>query len=243
MAVFSVIIPAYNEESRITDTLKEILAFPLWKTMELELIVVDDASRDRTPEIVRTLMVHDPRVKLLRGEVNRGKGFSVHRGMQEARGDHCLFVDADNSTPISEVQKLLPWVTSGAYDIAIGSRGLKSSQIKVKQGWVRRRMGKTFNWFVRWLLLKDFRDTQCGFKCFSQKAAKSVFAFQRTYRFAFDVEILVIAALQGLRIKEVPVVWINSPQSKVDPVKDAAKMLWDLVRIKANVVRGLYNKA
>jgi dolichyl-phosphate beta-glucosyltransferase len=239
----SVIIPAYNEESRIEHTLENILVFPFWSSAELEILVVDDASRDQTSNIVKAFAHNDSRVRLLRGEVNRGKGFSVRRGMQEARGDYLLFADADNSTPIEEIQKLLPLVKSGVCDIAIGSRGLKESQVRIKQSWIRQHMGKMFNVFVRCLLLKDFRDTQCGFKCFSKKAAQAIFALQRIDRFAFDVEILVIAAFQGFSVKEVPIVWMNSPQSKVSPVRDAARMFWDLLQIKANVLKGMYRKA
>jgi dolichyl-phosphate beta-glucosyltransferase len=241
--MISIIIPAYNEELRIEKTLRNVLHFPFWSSVGLELIVVDDASKDKTPKIVETFMCDYPCVKLLRGEVNRGKGFSVRRGMQEAQGDYLFFVDADGSTPIEEIQKLLPLVMSGVCDIAIGSRGLKESDVRIKQNWVRQSMGKVFNLFVRFSLLKEFRDTQCGFKCFSKKAAKAVFPLQRVNRFAFDVELLVIATAKGFHIKEVPVVWLNSPQSKVNPLKDSTIMFFDLFRIKANLLKGLYNKA
>jgi dolichyl-phosphate beta-glucosyltransferase len=238
--IVSIIIPAYNEELRIEHTLKKVFANDFLSSLDLEIIVVDDASSDQTALIVKNIAQAYPCVKLLQGDINRGKGFSVRKGMLKARGDYLVFIDADNSTPIEEIQKLLPLVMKGDCDIAIGSRGLKESKIKVRQAWVRRNMGKTFNLFVRCLLLKDFPDTQCGFKCFSKKAAQAVFSLQRIDRFAFDVEALVIARIKGLTIKEVPVVWINNPQSKVNPINDASRMFFDLFLIKMNVWKGLY---
>jgi len=240
--MISVVIPAYNEEARIGKTLSHILSFPFWSIVDLELIVVDDASQDQTSDIVKTFMRDYPCIKLLREGINGGKGFAVRRGMQEAHGNYCLFADADNSTPIEEIQKLLPWVENGVCDVAIGSRGLRESDIRIKQSWIRQHMGKIFNVFVRYLLLKEFRDTQCGFKCFSKKAVETIFPLQRIERFAFDVEILVIAKQKGFQVKEVPVVWLNSPQSKVNPIKDATRMFFDLLCIKVNLLKGLYNK-
>ena len=154
--IVSIIIPAYNEELRIEHTLKMIAAFPFGLGVDLELIVVDDASSDQTSMIVKKFAQTHPQVKLLQADVNRGKGFAVRWGMCEACGDYLLFVDADNSTPIEEVQKLLPLVMRGDCDIAIGSRGLKESLVKMKQSWIRHRMGKIFNIFVRVLCSKGF---------------------------------------------------------------------------------------
>ena len=234
----SIIIPAYNEQARIERTLRKILDFPLWSSVDLELIVVDDASKDKTAQVVQDVARQDPRIKLLSYKANRGKGYAVRLGMQEAGGDYRLFADADNSTPIEELQKLLPLIQTGICDVSIASRALKGSDIRVKQSWTRQHMGKIFNFFVRLLLLKDIHDTQCGFKCFSKKAAEAIFSLQCIDRFAFDVEVLMIAKLKGFVIKEVPVVWLNSPQSRVHPIKDAARMLFDLLCIKANVARG-----
>ncbi len=238
--MISIVIPAYNEQARIEHTLKKISCLSLWSSVDLEIIVVDDASKDRTAQIVQDFARYDPRVRLFSCKVNQGKGHAVRLGMQEARGDYRLFADADNSTPIEEIQKLLPLVQRGVCDVAIASRALKGSDVRVKQSWIRQHMGKTFNFFVRSLLLKDFQDTQCGFKCFSKKAAETIFPLQRIDRFAFDVEVLMIATLKGFAVKEVPVVWLNSPQSRVHPVKDAARMFFDLLCIKANVTRRFY---
>lgn len=238
----SIVIPAYNEELRIAKTLEQVMQQPFLRNFDLEVVVVDDGSRDQTSSVVRSAMQQYPKIRLVQNERNLGKGFSVRRGMMAAEGDFLFFADADNSTPIEEFYKLFVRVDKGECDVAIGSRGLKESEVRVRQLWVRQFMGKVFNFFVRMLILRDFQDTQCGFKCFSRKAAKEIFPLQRIFGFAFDVELLTIARSRSFCVKEVPVVWINSPQSKVSPFKDAACMFFDLFRIKFNIYRGLYNK-
>lgn len=142
-----------------------------------------------------------------------------------------LISDADLSTPMEEIEKLLPWLENG-HDIVVGSRGLRGSELLKKQPWHRQSMGKIFNFFVRSLVFGGIRDTQCGFKLFKSAAANKLFALARINRFAFDVEILFLAGKMGYRIKEVPVKWINSPQSKVRIIKDSSGMLFDLLKIK-----------
>jgi dolichyl-phosphate beta-glucosyltransferase len=199
-----------------------------------EIIVVDDGSSDNTLEVVRGEGERLKHIRLISNEINRGKGFSVRRGVLSAHHDLVLISDADLSTPIEEVAKFLPWVEKG-YDVVIGSRALRESDIIRKQPWYRQTMGKTFNVIVRTIVLGGFRDTQCGFKMFSAAAGKKVFESLKTERFAFDVEALLRAKKIGYRIKEVPVRWVNSPQSRVRVLRDSVRMFLDLVRIRLSI--------
>lgn len=235
----SVVIPAYNEELRITPTIKTIAEYLKGNFRDFEIIVVDDGSRDKTVSVVESLC-HDERcLKLLKNNTNRGKGFSVRTGVMATSGDIVLFSDADLSTPIEESEKLLVWFDKG-YDVIIGSRGLRESDIKVKQPWYRENMGRIFNLIVRSVVMKDFRDTQCGFKLFRGGIARTVFEKCRIERFGFDVEVLFIAKKAGFRLNEVPVKWYNSPTSKVRILRDSSMMFLDLFRIRINWIAGFY---
>ena len=151
--------------------------------------------------------------------------------MIHAAHDLILLTDADLSTPVDEFEKLVPWMRKG-YDIVIGSRGMKESEITLRQPWYRRMMGKAFNLLVRTLIVNDFKDTQCGFKLFRRGAAARIFRASKINGFAFDVEILLIAKKMGYKTKEVPIRWIDSPRSRVNPLRDPVKMLLDLLRVK-----------
>ena len=234
----SVVIPAYNEERRIGRTLERVVAYLGEQRWASEVLVVSDGSRDRTAEIVRRTVADLP-IRLLDSGVNRGKGACVRRGMLEARGDLRIFSDADLSTPIEEVERLAAAAARG-YDVAIGSRHLPGSRIEVRQPWWRQTMGRGFNACTRRLVMTGIRDTQCGFKLFSADAARRIFPRQRIEHFGFDVEVLWIARRLGLRVAEIPVIWVDDPRSTVRPVTDAARMLVDLVRIRQADRRGLY---
>lgn len=236
----SIIIPAYNEEHRIKKTLLRVDYFLRRSAIDAEVIVVDDGSSDRTAEIVQGFSQNKPYLRLMQNVTNRGKGYSVRRGVAEARGEYVLFADADNSTPIQEVKKLLPYLISGKIDVAIGSRSMKGSRVRVRQPWPRSMMGKIFNKLVKLFLYRDFVDTQCGFKCFTHRAACDIFSVQRFDRFSFDIEVLAIAKLKCYRIKEVPIVWVNSLKSRVSPFKDAFRMFCDIFRLKFNIYKGKY---
>jgi len=233
----SVVIPAYNEERRIGPTLERVVAYLGEHRWQSEILVVVDGSRDRTAEIVRRVATPLP-VRVLDSGVNRGKGSCVRRGMLEARGDFRIFSDADLSTPIEEVERLVATVADG-YDVAIGSRRLPESRV-VRQPWWRQAMGRVFNACTSRLLATGVRDTQCGFKLFSADAASRIFPRQRIEHFGFDVELLWIARRLGLRVAEVPVTWVDDPRSTVRPIADAARMLVDLVRIRHADRKGLY---
>jgi len=234
-----VVIPAFNEAERIGATLKKIHEYLLTKNYRSEIIVVDDGSTDNTRRVVRKTAQEIPLIRLLENGVNRGKGYSVRAGVLHSHGKVILFSDADLSTPIQEVEKLADWVNKG-YDVAIGSRALPGSDILVRQERPRELMGKTFNRLVQLLTVSGIRDTQCGFKLFKKKAARDLFEKQTIWGFGFDVEILFIASKNGYRIKEVPIKWINSPDSRVHMVKDSFSMFCDLVRIRTRYLTGKY---
>lgn len=227
----SVVIPAFNEEDRIGATIQKIYDYLKEKSETFEIIVVDDGSSDNTVDVVRNASERIKNIKVLSNGSNKGKGFSVRNGILNSTCSLVLISDADLSTPIEEIEKFFPWIDSG-YDIVIGSRGLEESEILKKQPWYRQSMGKTFNEMVKILVLNDFDDTQCGFKIFKSDAAKRVFSLSKIDGFAFDVEILFIAKKMGFRTKEVPVRWINSPQSRVKIMRDPLKMFLDLFRIR-----------
>jgi len=236
----SIIIPVYNEERRIGKTLDTIISYLNPRPYRSEIIVVNDGSKDRTSAIVNEYSIRHKQVQIIESSINQGKGFSVRKGMLNANGRYVLFSDADLSTPIEEVEKLLHWLKKG-YDIAIGSRGLKESIIHIHQPWYREHMGKIFNLLTRLIAIQDIRDTQCGFKCFKKEIIPDIFNKQTISHFSFDVELLKIALKKGYRIKEVPVRWLNNVQSKVNPFSDSVRMFIDLIKIRCNDLRGLYD--
>ena len=225
----SVIVPAYNEEKRLGDTLKIINDFLKQQNYSAEIIVVDDGSTDKTVGVAENL--HIGILNIVKHGRNLGKGAAIRNGIIASRGEVMLFTDADNSTPIEEVAKLIEAINEG-YDVAIGSRALPESDIVLHQPWYRETMGRVFNLLVRLLVLTGIKDTQCGFKLFKSEVARIVFKEQQLSGFAFDVEVLLLARKHGYRIKEVPIRWINSPASRVSPHRDALKMFKDIVRLR-----------
>ena len=238
----SVVVPAYNEEQRIIASLESIYHYFEQQSYTYELIVVDDGSVDRTVQMVSKLLKQFGRGHLLQNTRNRGKGYSVRQGVLASCGEYVLFSDADLSTPISEVEKLLA-VLKGGDDIAIGSRAGKNSQVQVHQPWYREYMGKTFNVIIRMLILSDFHDTQCGFKCFHGEVARRLFAQQTIDHYSFDVEILFLARLHHYRVQEIPVLWFDEPNTRVNAITDSARMLKDVVKIRYNAMLGKYPKS
>ncbi len=235
----SIIIPAYNEETRIARSLEKIYLYLERQTYTHELIVVDDGSTDFTPQVVKNILKRIEYGTLLENGVNRGKGYSVRQGVLHSRGEYLLFSDADFSTPIEEVEKLLPHSEQN-YDIVIGSRGLNESDIKIHQPWYREHMGKFFNRIIRMLMLTEFSDTQCGFKLFRGEVARELFAQQKIDHFSFDVEVLFLATRHGYKVKEVPIQWFNEPNSRVSAIYDSSKMFKDVLKIRYNAWMGKY---
>jgi glycosyltransferase involved in cell wall biosynthesis len=236
---YSIVIPAYNEEERLGPTLDRVLAFARDNGWNAEIIVVNDGSRDRTPEIVRSYERNTGTVRLLENPGNRGKGFSVRHGVLSAAGQFILFTDADMSSPIEEAPKLLQALADGA-DIAIGSRWARSELQTRRQSLARQFLGRVFNLLLRLLLRLNFKDTQCGFKAFRREAAKAVFPLQRVEGWGFDPEILFLANQFGFRMVEVPVRWGHDTRTRINPLLDGARMVSDMLVIRWNSISGKY---
>jgi len=232
----SAVIPAYNEQERIADSLYTVKDYLTEQKYRSEIIVVDDGSSDWTTEVVKTIDIYGKEIKeqdmgtVMENVKNVGKGFSVARGILKAKGRYILFTDADLSTPIQEVEKLLKYLEEG-YDIAIGSRRLKESEVE-KKPFYRDIMSFVFNGIVGLFAIRGIKDTQCGFKAFKKEVGQRIALLQKLYGFSFDVEQLYIAKKLGYKIKEVPVKWEHVEGSKVNPLKDALKMFFDVMKIR-----------
>ncbi len=227
----SVVVPAYNEERRLPVTLAAVVPWLKSCQRSFELILVDDGSRDRTLEVMREWESRHPEIRVISQTPNRGKGRALASGVEASSGRLVLVSDADFSTPITEIGKLEAVIGEGA-DVAIGSRARRGASIESAQPLYRVLMGKTFNLMVQALVLPGVWDTQCGFKLFRGDVARDLFAALRTDGFGYDVDVLYRARRRGLRIREVPVRWINSPETKVHAVKDSLRMLGDIIRVR-----------
>ncbi len=238
----SVIIPAYNEESRLLATLARIYEYLRAQSYGYEMIVVSDGSRDKTAAVALEWKPEGCPLEVIDRKENRGKGYSVREGAALAKGEYILFSDADLSTPIEEVEKFLPLLKSGS-DIVIGSRSLQDSEIVVRQPFYRKLMGRVFNGMVQLLAVKGIIDTQCGFKSFSRKAVEDIFSLCLIEGFAFDVEILFLARKLGFAIEEIPVRWINAEGSSVSPIRDSLAMFREICQVRLNDWKGRYTRS
>ena len=233
----SMVIPAYNEEGRLVDTLERILAYLDGQGLRFEILAVDDGSTDRTPELVKEIAARDERVRLIR-EPHRGKGAAVRSGALAAAGRLVLFCDADLSHPVEDLTRL-PALLDGA-QVAIASREGSGSR-RIGEPLHRHLMGRVFNFIVRTLAVPGIQDTQCGLKCFTRRAARDLFSSQTIDGFGFDVEILFLARKLGYRVVEVPITWRHVPASRVDPLRDTVRMLSDVLRVRWNDIKGVYD--
>jgi len=237
----SIVIPAFNEELRLSASLGKIAAYIREKRPNTEVIVVDDGSADRTVAVAESWRDRIEQLRVVSNGVNRGKGFSVRRGLLEARAAVVLFTDADLSSPIDEGEKLLAALQS--HDVAIGSRAVDRSLIEVHESLFREFAGIIFNRIVRLILRLPFVDTQCGFKAFRREKCRIIFEQQTIERFGFDPELLYLARHHGLSIAEVSVRWAHSPATKVSMMRDSVQMFLDVLVIRSNALRGRYCKA
>ena len=232
----SIVVPAYNEERRIRHTLERLCHIQDLKPYPVELIVVDDGSRDCTVETVSEF----PSIRLVRNDRNRGKGFTVRHGVLEAKGEFVLFTDADLSVPIEEVDNLLSALQSSGADAAIGSRALQRELIGIHQPWMREMGGRFFNLLVRAFTGLRLHDTQCGFKLFKRSSTRRAFEQMRVEGFGFDPELLYLIQKTGGKVVEVPVRWNDNPATKVRFLRDSTCMVLDLIAIRWRSLRGEY---
>jgi dolichyl-phosphate beta-glucosyltransferase len=236
----TIVIPAFNEEQRLPATIGAVQDYLSKRDFGfVELLIVDDGSTDSTAAVVRLMAREDARIRLLEDPGNRGKGYAVRQGMREARGEWVLFSDADLSTPIEELDKLITAIEKNHVDGAIGSRAINRALVEKPQSSFRELSGRLFNLTMKILTGLKFRDTQCGFKLFSAEVAASVSTRQQIEGFGFDVEVLFIAKKRGFRITEVPVRWINAEGTKVSFWK-GLDAFGDLLRMRRNDARGDY---
>ena len=254
----SVIIPAYNEEKRLSKTLEEIDKYLSKQRVaeasphlppcsasphsvyDYEILVVNDGSKDKTAQVIRDRVSVIQNLRLIDNKKNNGKGYVVRQGMLEAKGEYRIFTDADNSTSIDQVEKMWPYFEKG-YDIVFGSRDVKGAILDPSQSLFRRFLGEAFGFLTNLIVgTWGIADSQCGFKCFTKKAAENIFPKCKINRFAFDPEFFMIAKKLGYKIKEIPVYWENDPESKVK-FKWMVNMGLDLLKIRWNIITKKYD--
>jgi glycosyltransferase involved in cell wall biosynthesis len=242
MYSLSIVIPAFNEECRLDATLEKIDSFIKAEDCNAEIIVVDDGSSDGTARLVMRHMQQKPYLRLLQNHINRGKGFSLRRGVEAALGDIILVTDADLSVPMKQAAKLLEAIEDGA-DIAIGSRAIDAGGERHAAPWHRRLCSAGFKLLVRSVLGLRFEDTQCGFKVFKRKAARLVFSRQRIERWGFDPEVLMLADRFCFVVREIGVEAIHDDRSRLNLVSDSFQMLCEVLKIRYHLLFGMYSYA
>lgn len=238
----SIVVPAYDEESRLSGSIAAILEHLTAHSINAELVIVDDGSKDDTALIARKVAAGFPTasVNIIRYEENRGKGFAVKTGLLAAKADIALFSDADLSTPIEEMDKLLDPIRKGEFDVTFGSRALDRTLIGTHQPWLRENGGRAINFLIRMMSGLDFADTQCGFKAFNLMKFRPLLDVMTIDRFGFDIEFLFVAKYHGLKLAEIPVRWNDVAGSKVSPIRDTRRMFSELSQIRRNSRSGKY---
>jgi dolichyl-phosphate beta-glucosyltransferase len=241
----ALVVPAFNEAHRLGKTLSLMIEYLSAHQLNAELIVVDDGSEDGTAEVSAANFANETRVvvRVIRFEENHGKGHAVRRGLLATQAPIAIFSDADLSTPISELPKIVDPIRTGDYDVVFGSRALDRKLLGKRQPWRREYGGRIFNYFVRWGTGLPFFDTQCGFKAFRMNRYRPLLEQAAIDGFGFDVELLFLARQAGLRLLECPVRWDHNEGSKVDLIRDSMRMLHDLGEIRRRFWSGQYNSA
>ena len=234
----SIVIPAYNEEKRLVQTLPKIVDFVRGQDYSVEVLVVDDGSTDRTARVVAEFAARYDCIHLIRAE-HGGKGHAIKAGMLRAKGEYAFLCDADLAMPITELPKFLPPQQNG-FQVAIGSREAKGA-VRFNEPAYRHLMGRVYNWLVKIIAVPGFEDTQCGFKCFHHSVRDDLFSHQTIDGWGFDVELLYVAQKRGYDIVEVPINWHYQSESKVHPVRDTIRMVQDMITVRQNDKRGLYD--
>jgi dolichyl-phosphate beta-glucosyltransferase len=224
----SIVIPAYNESRRLGPTLRRVVDYLRQSGTAYEVLVVDDGSTDGTAGVAGAFTAEG--VRVLRQEVNRGKGAVIKVGVLASRGREVLLLDADLSTPIEDIEKLRPRLADA--EVVLGSRSVEGSDILTHQPFYREMMGRTFNFIIQVVGVRGLRDTQCGFKLLDGEVARRLFAELQIQRFAYDVELVWLARRHGYRVVEVGVRWADSPSSKVNPLTDSSRMFWDVMALR-----------
>lgn len=239
----TIVIPAYNEESRLGSTLhdlhQDIQQNRLAPLLVTQVLVVDDGSKDQTVQIAREAGQSLPQFDVIRNGINRGKGYSIRNGIEHATEDWVLIADADQSTPWPEAAKLGSACLDSS-SAAIASRDLEGSQIQTHQSFLRETLGRCFNLFIRLLTGLPFKDTQCGFKLIPRKATQSFVQYLRVDRFAWDVEFLVYAKRAGVRVSEIPVVWEHKENSRVNLFRDGMEMVFTVLALRLRLIAGAF---
>jgi dolichyl-phosphate beta-glucosyltransferase len=235
----SIIIPAYNEQSRLPNTLEQVFHFLGKQSFKSEVIVVENGSADKTFEVAQKFAEQHKNLRVIHNE-EHGKGGAVQRGVREACGEYVFICDADLSMPVEEISKFIPPALKD-FDIAIGSREAPGA-VRYNEPYYRHLTGRVFNMLIRLMVLPNLQDTQCGFKCLRAEVARDIFPFQTLTGWAFDVELLYIAYHHGYRILEIPIDWYFNADSKVRVLRDSWRMFIDLLVIRRNAKRGLYDR-
>ncbi len=238
--LMTIVIPAYNEAHRLPETLRRTAAFIKSRPEPLDILVVNNNSRDATSEIVQDFARSHPCCAMVNQPI-QGKGAAVRKGMLEGRGRYLFIADADLAMPIEELPRFFPQTLGGDYDLAIGSREAPGAH-RYNEPWYRHLMGRVFNPFVRLMAVPDIQDTQCGFKSFRREIAHDLFQTQKIDGFAFDVEVLAIARHRGYKILEVGIPWYYGPGSSINPIRDTLRMIREVLHIRRNLKSGLYNR-
>jgi len=233
----SIIIPAHNEESRLPRSLEQVFAFLGEQSYPAEMLVVENGSTDRTLEVAEEFARRFPALRVLHEDLP-GKGRAVRRGVLAARGEYRFIADADFSMPVTEINRFLPPACQA--DVAIASREVRGSK-RYDEPYYRHFTGRVFNFLIRSLALPGLQDTQCGFKCFRAAAAEQIFPLQTMTGWSFDVELLAIARRRGCTIAEIGIPWYYNPESKISVLRDSWRMFLDLLTIRGNVRRGVYD--